>query len=151
MFFHKHNVIYYSSVDWKFDFLAAFPQDQCHAECVGCCSESAWECKACRHMKTTEGKCVAACSSNEYAEESERVCRVSVNVILSCAQSPNFKISFLFSHAGQPASHATVLQITNARHVPMVTLLSMELVLKYATRVNIWKEVSCLVDNNINV
>ncbi|XP_078485730.1 furin-like protease kpc-1 isoform X2 [Ciona intestinalis] len=70
--------------NFHFNNCDAFPQDHCHSECNGCCGYGPHECRACRHVSTPQGMCIASCDRSQYVEPGSNICKPCWRTCLTC-------------------------------------------------------------------
>ncbi|XP_039266636.2 proprotein convertase subtilisin/kexin type 6-like isoform X2 [Styela clava] len=75
---HPQPNFYYNSCD-------AFPQDQCHRECNGCCGPTEQECRACKHVSTFTGTCIPACPHHQFPHPYTRICQPCWKTCRECS------------------------------------------------------------------
>jgi len=61
-----------------------YPQELCHAECVGCCGSGNANCKACRNVKTQMGNCVANCTVDQFINLHTNTCMPCAPLCETC-------------------------------------------------------------------
>lgn len=75
---HAQPNFYYNSCD-------AFPQDQCHPECNGCCGPTEQECRSCQHVSTFAGTCIPACPSHQFPHPYTKICQPCWKTCAECS------------------------------------------------------------------